>query len=572
MPNTLNIFFFAFLWKLNFSISITKRKKMSFEANAYSILAGSYERFLFGHTFSPAGFTTTLEDDKNNEEKKKEGDATKKTKFLCTIDAHQQSIKSLAAAGPFFCSGGHDDRIRAFHVNKRGEISDVGSLTGHTGTVTCIAFAKPGGGSFGAGIEDGKFNNNDSEKKNKKSNNNNNNNNDYIVEVPPPSRMLSGSEDGTILVWQTYDFEILKKMLAHRNGVSGLSVHASGLVAVSCGKEDRSVALWDLKKGRVAYKGKTRGGEESGIDVFFSSKEEDASGGGGGNRYGLLTNKWLDVIDCESGGEVSAFMREDQREGRIGYRKCLCATSKTDSAENIYRIGYEGGDVCIFDARVGGGSASTTIENAHENRVRCIAEIPERGGHTFATASSDGIIKVWDERSVREPIARVEGGGRYTSLVVMDNNDVMRRSKPAKPKEIEIDDIEARLEMRKKEEKKANAETQKKAEKGKKKKTKKKTKADYDKMDSDSELEIVDEDKNKNESVEVDDGDESDEENDEDDEDAIEKMRQAYNKTHQKNKSKRKPQQSRNSQYEKNATTARKKANKKSKSSNRKVV
>ena len=67
-------------------------------------------------------------------------------------------------------------------------------------------------------------------------------------------------------------------------------------------------------------------------------------------------------------------------------------------------------------------------------------------------------------------------------------------------------------------------------------------------------------------------GDESDEENDEDDEDAIEKMRQAYNKTHQKNKSKRKPQQSRNSQYEKNATTARKKANKKSKSSNRKVV
>jgi hypothetical protein len=332
------------------------------------------------------------------------------------------------------------------------------------------------------------------------------------------------------------------------------------------------VALWDLKKGRVAYKGKTRGGEESGIDVFFSSKEEDALGGGGGNRYGLLTNKWLDVIDCESGGEVSAFMREDQREGRIGYRKCLCATSKIDSAENIYRIGYEGGDVCIFDARVGGGSASTTIENAHENRVRCIAEIPERGGHTFATASSDGIIKVWDERSIRKPIARVEGGGRYTSLVVMDNNDVMRRSKPAKPKEIEIDDIEARLEMRKKEEKKANAETQKKAEKGKKKKTKKKTKADYDKMDSDSELEIVDEDKNKNESVEVDDGDESDEENDDDDEDAIEKMRQAYNKTHQKNKSKRKPQQSRNSQYEKNATTARKKANKKSKSSNRKVV
>jgi hypothetical protein len=287
----------------------------------------------------------------------------------------------------------------------------------------------------------------------------------------------------------------------------------------------------------------------------------------------------LDVIDCESGGEVSSFTREDQREGRIGYRKCLCATSKEDSAENIYRIGYEGGDVCIFDARVGGGTASATIVNAHENRVRCMAEIPERGGHSFATASSDGIIKVWDERNVREPIARIEGGGRYTSLVVMNNNDIMRRSKPAKPKEIEIDDIEARLEMRKKEEKKVNTETQKNAEKGKKKKTKKKTKADYDKMDSDSELEIVDDEENNakdrkkaaiDDSDKVDDDDESEEddnESEEDDEDMIEKMRQAYNKTHHKNKSKRKPQQqSRNSQYEKNATTARKKANKKSKS------
>ena len=539
----------------------------NFEANAYSIFAGSYERFLFGHSYGP-NFSTSFTAAGEEEFEKKRNN----TKFLCTIDAHSQSIKSIAAAGPFFCSGGHDDRIRAFHVNTRGEISDVGSLTGHSGTVTCIAFAKPS--IYGKREDD----DDDGKKCTTKNNNNNNNNNNEEEKVPSPTRMLSGSDDGTILVWQTYDFEILKKMLAHRNGVSGLSVHASGVVAVSCGKEDRSVALWDLKKGRVAYKGKTRGGEESGIDVFFSSKEEDTSGGGG-KRYGLLTNKWLDVIDCESGGEVSSFMREDQREGRIGYRKCLCATSKEDSAENIYRIGYEGGDVCIFDARVGGGTASATIVNAHENRVRCMAEIPERGGHSFATASSDGIIKVWDERNVREPIARIEGGGRYTSLVVMNNNDIMRRSKPAKPKEIEIDDIEARLEMRKKEEKKVNTETQKNAEKGKKKKTKKKTKADYDKMDSDSELEIVDDEENNakdrkkaaiDDSDKVDDDDESEEddnESEEDDEDMIEKMRQAYNKTHHKNKSKRKPQQqSRNSQYEKNATTARKKANKKSKS------
>jgi len=528
--------------------------KGGFAANAHSILAGTYERFLFGHTFFPQNASSSSPSSSSSSGGSGAGSRNEgKTQFLCTIDAHQQSIKTVAAAGPFFCSGGHDDRIRAFHVNKRGEISDVGSLTGHTGTVTCIAFAKPGGGRFDGSDAKGEkhFNSKDT----------------LGGGVPPPSRMLSGSDDGTILVWETYDFEILKKMLAHRNGVSGLSVHASGVVAVSCGKEDRSVALWDLKKGRVAYKGKTRGGSESGIDVFFSSKEEDSSGGG--KRYGLLTNKWLDVIDCESGGEVSTFMREDQRESKIAYRKCLCATSKAESAENIYRVGYEGGDVCIFDARVDGG-ITNTIENAHENRVRCMAEIPERGGHSFATASSDGIIKVWDDRNTIKPIAQIEGGGRYTSLVVMDNNDAMRRSKPAKPKEIEIDDIEARLEMKKKEEKKASTETQKKAEKGKKKK-RKKTKADYDKMDSDSELEIVN-DTNANDINAANDSnvphsdDEDEDEDSEDEEEAIEKMRQAYNKTHLKSKSKRKPQQSLNNQYTKNATTARKKANKKSKS------
>jgi len=90
-------------------------------------------------------------------------------------------------------------------------------------------------------------------------------------------------------------------------------------------------------------------------------------------------------------------------------------------------------------------------------------------------------------------------------------------------------------------------------------------------MDSDSELEIVN-DTNANDINAANDSnvphsdDEDEDEDSEDEEEAIEKMRQAYNKTHLKSKSKRKPQQSLNNQYTKNATTARKKANKKSKS------
>ena len=56
------------------------------EANAYSIFAGSYERFLFGHAYG-ANSSFAASPFTGEEEKEK-----KNAKFLCTIDAHSQSI------------------------------------------------------------------------------------------------------------------------------------------------------------------------------------------------------------------------------------------------------------------------------------------------------------------------------------------------------------------------------------------------------------------------------------------------------------------------------------------------
>lgn len=65
----------------------------NFEANAHSIFAGSYERFLFGHSYGP-NFSTSFTAAGEEEFEKKSNN----TKLLCTIDAHSQSIKSITAA------------------------------------------------------------------------------------------------------------------------------------------------------------------------------------------------------------------------------------------------------------------------------------------------------------------------------------------------------------------------------------------------------------------------------------------------------------------------------------------
>ena len=490
-------------------------------SSSYEILTGSYERFLFAHRF-------TLTD----------SSLTKRF----TIDCHEQSIKAVSACGGFICTGSSDDRVRCFHYSKRG-LADVGTLIGHKGTVTSVAF----------------------------------------VDTDPesaPKRMISASEDGKLIVWQTYDWSLLRTLLAHRGGCAALAAHRSGKVALTCGREDKAVALWDLRKGRVAWKGKTRA---QALDCFFCGLADE--------KYALLRSSGLEVLECETGERVGTFERDDQKDGtRVGYRKSLCASYSSAGDSCVYRVGYEGGDVCMFDWRSSSSSNSLStktrgIENAHENRVRAIKEIP--GTSLFVTASSDGIIKIWDDRMISsssssssssnnnnksEPVAEIKGGGRYTSLAVMDIDDALRRTKPSKPKELDVEDIEERLEQKKRDEKKANVEVQKKAEFGKKKKQKK-TKADYDKMDSDSELEIIGNDdiynNNNNNNNKDDDGSDDDDDDDDDDNDseAIERARELYNKT--KNpKHKQLKQGERSEKYDKNATTARKKAN--SSSSNKK--
>jgi hypothetical protein len=90
-------------------------------ATSCTVLAGSYERFVFGYALdvgsSDADGTTG-------------GGGARLAKSF-TVDAHLSSVKAVACAGGYAASGGSDDLIRVYHCDDRGAMADLGMCVGH---------------------------------------------------------------------------------------------------------------------------------------------------------------------------------------------------------------------------------------------------------------------------------------------------------------------------------------------------------------------------------------------------------------------------------------------------------
>jgi protein MAK11 len=132
------------------------------------------------------------------------------------FSAHTGAIKCLAANNRYLVSGGSDEVIkysilrfctynRIYDLKKR---KDLGSLVQHNGAITALQFYSK-------------------------------------------THLLSASEDGTICIWRTRDWECMATMKGHKGRVNGMRVHPSGKIAISVGK-DKALRLWNLMTGRKA--------------------------------------------------------------------------------------------------------------------------------------------------------------------------------------------------------------------------------------------------------------------------------------------------------------------------------
>ncbi|KAL1659460.1 WD40-repeat-containing domain protein [Schizophyllum commune] len=163
---------------------------------SFKVVAGSYEKLLYGleGTVSPADPEFS----------------TRKYKFdlkpLFIFPAHVSCIKAVAASpqgGKWLATGSADEIIKVWDLRRRKEI---GGLMHHEGSVTHLSF-------------------------------------------PSRSHLLSASEDGTLALFRSRDWVVLRALRGHKGRVNSVAAHPSGKVALSVGK-DRTLRMWDLMRGK----------------------------------------------------------------------------------------------------------------------------------------------------------------------------------------------------------------------------------------------------------------------------------------------------------------------------------
>jgi len=226
------------------------------------------------------------------------------------------------------------------------------------------------------------------------------------------AHMLSGGQDGQICVWETKGWECLVTLKAHKGGVIDFSVHPSGKVALSIGK-DKSMKLWDLVKGKSAFKTRLVRAPQM---VRWSP---------GGDTYCLVDDAKLTVYNAAENMVIQTITPPKK------------ITSLAFITSTLVALGCEEGILQCWDI-VSGKMTHDLV--GHKIRVRTLSstDLPlaedaiegknaANKRHFIVSGSSEGMVKVWelstpedDQQlpiSINKPKAEVNVDARITTIV-----------------------------------------------------------------------------------------------------------------------------------------------------------
>jgi protein MAK11 len=190
-----------------------------------TLVAGSYEKYILGWRLK---------------QKKKKNNEEEEVLALNPYSPTQLTwvlSNALQWRAHVLVTGGMDDTIKIFDL---ASYYEMGSLLQHTTAITSMCFygdessVKLGGSTC-------------------------------------PRNLLSGSLDGNICIWDSYLWVHLKTLKAHKKGVNDLSIHPSGRLALSVGR-DHQLSMFDLIKGRCTFKSNL---QKEATAIEFNSKGGD---------------------------------------------------------------------------------------------------------------------------------------------------------------------------------------------------------------------------------------------------------------------------------------------------------
>ncbi|GER30488.1 transducin/WD40 repeat-like superfamily protein [Striga asiatica] len=277
---------------------------------------------------------------------------------LFSFPSHLSTIKAVAVSGSAAVSGGNDDTIKIYDLSSSTEI---GSLQ-HSSSVTSLSFYSPPSlSSF-------------------------------------PRNLLAGDAEGSLSIYDADPFVHLKTVKIHKKSVNSLSVHPSGKLALSVG-HDECLAMVNLVRGRRSFYCKLS--KEASIVQFDET----------GAKFFMVLDEKVGVHEAE---DARLIFELDNK------KRVLCAAH---GRNGILFTGGEDRNITAWDTT--SGKVAYGIEDAHGARIKGIVVLSKNSEENedpfmVASASSDGVIRIWDMRMASKekpkPLTEANTKSRLTCL------------------------------------------------------------------------------------------------------------------------------------------------------------
>jgi len=371
----------------------------------------------------------------NHDDKKK-----KKRQRSDSVDSSNQQQEEDVPLPGSLLSGGYDETINVFNLQKHNQVGEL-KTPSDLGSPLCCAFAPPS-------------------------------NSNSATTTVTTTHALVGLTSGKIILYKKKDMSVQHILSGHdTHGVQCIAVHPTGKMALSGGRSDGKIILWDLMKGRLAYViklpkvkvvagrggGKGRGGQLQTVNHIVWSDDgsryaycygnkitarDVASSAGGNGEEGGADDYLLDV---EMPSRVNQLAFVGGPEGIF-----LCAACD-DGGLPVLEVGQlllddeddeEGKNAAQNERRAIMAIEPVDDIVAGDDRFKCIKSVEGGSGFLVVTANSGGIVSLMDLEGAARMMLTPPSEGMGSSGSDSDDNESEDDSD-----EDEDDDVEAAVEI-----------------------------------------------------------------------------------------------------------------------------
>lgn len=377
----------------------------------FRIIAGSYE-----HSLLCLSVSIPIKTD--NEDKKLKDIRQPHFQPIFHFQAHSLSIRSMDIAKRYLVTGSNDEHIRIYDLQKRKEL---GTLLQHQGSITKLLFSNE--------IDDTDDDNDTTE------------HNHGIYPTHKKGKwLLSASEDGTILIWRTKDWEKFGILKGHKGAVNDLAIHPSGRVAISVGT-DQTVRLWNLMTAKKASNLKLKGALTRGQTGSFIRFDSTGDHFVIGFRDRIMFWKTRDakMINLLATNNRKVIM--DVEFVILDDKKEYLVIALNDGSINFYEFNDDTFNNSDKINDIDGGNLEALPKpnftlQGHASRVKGISiykELINNKMYTFMVSiSSDGQIVVWNlDLNIMDQVAVYSTGERLN--VVSTVHESIEKASTMKP-------------------------------------------------------------------------------------------------------------------------------------------